>query len=120
MKKHYLFFTLLLVTSISFGQLPTSGSLKKTQVSNVNMSTSLNEINGFKVYPNPVTNGFFRILTISGNSNEVQIYDMLGKRVLKKQVRQNEIIHVDNLDPGIYILKVEEEGKTVSRKLVIE
>lgn len=120
MKKNYLIFTLFFVMSISFGQVSTSGNLNKSLAYGVNMPTDQNKIDGFTVYPNPVTNGNFRLMSLNGGSKDLQIFDMLGKRVLKKRVRQNETVQVDNLNPGIYILKVEEEGKTVTRKLVIE
>ena len=49
----------------------------------------------------------------------IQIYDMLGKQVYTKDLLSNERIDVGNLLTGIYVLKVIEEGKTATRKLVI-
>jgi len=45
---------------------------------------------------------------------------MLGKQVYAKQIQANERVQVANLTKGIYILKVEEEGKVATRKLIIE
>jgi hypothetical protein len=44
---------------------------------------------------------------------------MLGKKVYTKDLLSNERIDVGNLLTGIYVLKVIEEGKTATRKLVI-
>lgn len=78
------------------------------------------EIIGFSMYPNPVANGEFSINSSSNSERSVQIYDMLGKQVYAKTVLASENVQVTNLNAGIYILKVLEEGKTATRKLVIE
>lgn len=77
-----------------------------------------NAIAGLKVYPNPVTNGTLYISTQANAERTVQIYDILGKQVVNK-VTSNEVINVSNLNAGVYIVKITEEGKTASRKLVI-
>lgn len=84
------------------------------------LSIAKNEIEGFAVYPNPITNGSFRIMSSKGLSKNVQLYDILGKQVLSKQVQHNETIRVDNLNAGLYILKVEEKGKIATHKIVIK
>lgn len=83
-------------------------------------SIGKNEIENFSVYPNPVKEGRFRITSTNRNVRLIRVFDMLGKKVLDKKVQFDEIIRVDNLNAGIYILKVEEEGKIATRKLVIE
>ncbi|MGC4040613.1 MAG: T9SS type A sorting domain-containing protein [Flavobacterium sp.] len=42
----------------------------------------------------------------------------MGKKVLNTTTSENAI-NVANLNAGVYIVKVTEEGKTASRKLVI-
>ncbi len=89
-------------------------------VASASLSVARNDIEGFSVYPNPVNSGEFSIRSISNLERMVQIYDMLGKQVYNRQVQANERVQVSNLTQGIYILKVEEEGKTATRKLIIE
>lgn len=84
------------------------------------LSTPKNQIEGFALYPNPVVNGKFTIASKSNVPKQVEIYSLLGKRMIDKVVKINEVIEVSNLSKGIYILKVEEEGKTAVRKLVIQ
>ena len=48
----------------------------------------------------------------------VAIYDVLGKQVLNTVVT-NETVNVSGLTSGVYIVKVTEEGKTATRKLVV-
>lgn len=77
-----------------------------------------NAIAGLKVYPNPVVNGTLYISTQANAERTVQIFDILGKQVLNK-VTSTEAINVSNLKSGVYIVKISEEGKVSSRKLVI-
>ena len=81
-------------------------------------SNDFDAISGLKIYPNPAKT----LLNISSDSFEaktVAIYNVLGKVVLSTNVT-NAPINVANLAKGIYVVKVTEEGKTATRKLVIE
>lgn len=44
---------------------------------------------------------------------------MLGKEVVNAKVTNNTV-NVSNLTSGIYIVKITEEGKTSTKKLIIE
>ena len=92
--------------------------------SNVDVITlsanKVSAIDGFKVYPNPVKNGEFSISTQSNGVKSVQIFDVLGKQVYSKKIEANENIKTSNLGTGIYILSVQENGKTDTRKLIID
>ena len=78
-----------------------------------------NAIAGLKVYPNPVTNGTLFIDTTNNAEIAVAVYDVLGKQVLNAKTATNAI-NVSNLKGGVYIVKITEEGKTATRKLVIK
>lgn len=77
-----------------------------------------NAIAGLKMFPNPLTGN---VLNISSNSNMVKtvsVYDVLGKQVMNTTT-SNGAVNV-NLNAGVYIVKITEEGKTATRKLVIK
>lgn len=76
------------------------------------------EIEGFKMFPNPVTNGQVTIITRRNLTKDIIIFDVLGKEVLKTSINNNTL-SVSSLNTGVYILKVTEDGKTSTRKLVI-
>lgn len=78
-----------------------------------------NAISGLKMYPNPVSNGTIFINTDANTEKTVVIYDMLGKQVINTTTTSNEV-NVAKLHSGLYIVKITEEGKTATRKLVIE
>jgi len=79
-----------------------------------------NEIDGFSLYPNPVLEGELQITSRSKENKQLEIYAQDGKRVYSKNVNGDETINVANLTTGIYFLKVEEEGKIATRKLIIK
>ncbi len=78
-----------------------------------------NAINGFSLYPNPVTDGVLTINTLNNADKKIQIFDILGKQVLSTNLKGREL-NVSKLNSGIYILKILEEGKMATRKLVIK
>ncbi|WP_340077320.1 T9SS type A sorting domain-containing protein [Leptobacterium sp. I13] len=119
MKKHYvLTFIALLVMQLSPGQPdlyenPTnSASLTSEVIQQPN-------IEGFKMYPNPVTSGYLTIITKKNFAKDISIYDVLGKQVLKTQLTNNNTLNLAELSSGVYLLKVTEENTTITRKLVI-
>ncbi len=76
-------------------------------------------IAGLSVYPNPVKNGNLFITSDSNNAKTVVIYDIIGKQVVNTSIT-NQPVNVASLKAGIYIVKITEDGKTATRKLVIE
>ncbi len=82
-------------------------------------SASANEIPGFKLYPNPVFDDVIYITTTQNARKEVSIYDVFGKIVLRDQI-SNAHINIENLDPGVYVLQVVENGSSITRKLVVK
>ena len=72
------------------------------------------------VYPNP-TSGTVTIRT-SEPASEIKIFDMIG-RIQSHSVTRHEtgeaVIDVSHLPSGIYLLKVDTNGKTSTHKLVI-
>ncbi len=83
------------------------------------LSVSQNSIAGLSVYPNPVINGNLYITSNSNETKAVAIYDVLGKVVLKANVT-SQPLNVSSLNNGVYIVKITEDGKTATRKLVIK
>lgn len=83
------------------------------------LSVQQNKIAGLNVYPNPVSNGTLYITSNSSNAKTVAVYDILGKQVLESKT-SNNAVNVSNLKGGAYIVKITEDGKTDTRKLIIE
>lgn len=82
-------------------------------------SSSFDNINGLTMYPNPLSGNTLYLTSSANAAMSVQIFDLLGKEVLKANV-VNNAVNVSGLNAGVYMVKVTEEGKTATRKLVIQ
>jgi hypothetical protein len=85
------------------------------QQSRLQESTS---IEGLNLYPNPVSNGRVYITTKNDLDKEIQIFDVLGKKVLQTVLSSREL-NVSSLSPGVYIIKIKEEDASTTRKLIV-
>ncbi|NHN27029.1 T9SS type A sorting domain-containing protein [Flavobacterium jejuense] len=89
-------------------------------LSDLALSTkSFDAIEGLTMYPNPLSGNTLNFSSTANTTMNVQIYNMLGKEVAKGNVINNSF-NTGNLNAGVYIVKVTEEGKTATRKLVVK
>ena len=111
MTKIYFYTTLL---TLFFFSLSVSAQETKQQ-SRLQESTT---IEGLSLYPNPVSNGKVYITTKNDLDKEIQIFDVLGKKVLQTVLSSREL-NVSTLTPGVYIIKIKEEEASTTRKLIV-
>ena len=78
-----------------------------------------NNIAGFSMYPNPLKGNTLYLTSTANGTKSVQIFDVVGKQVVNANTTNNAV-NVANLNAGVYIVKVTEEGKTATRKLIIQ
>lgn len=76
-------------------------------------------IAGLKVFPNPLKGNVLNITSNANAAKTVAIFDVLGKQVVNTTT-ESTTINVSNLTSGVYIVKITEEGKTATKKLVVE
>jgi hypothetical protein len=73
----------------------------------------------FRIFPNPCSN----FLTIDINSNfsnsQVSIIDLTGKILIKKPISSRLTMDIDNLENGLYIVRIESEGLSSVQKILI-
>lgn len=75
--------------------------------------------NDFKIYPNP-SNGTFRIDYDASIGNiDVEIYSTLGQKVFEKQNISNNLITTNDLQSGVYLIKITNGSKSTFKKIVI-
>jgi hypothetical protein len=79
---------------------------------------SFSQIDGLKMYPNPAKNNLFIETALNSDIN-VSIINVLGKEVINSKV-SNNAVNISGLTPGMYIVKITEEGKTSTKKFIIE
>ena len=71
------------------------------------------------MYPNPVSGNTLHLTSTANAAMSVQIFDLLGKEVVKSNVVNNSV-NIAKLTAGVYVVKITEEGKTATRKLVVQ
>ncbi|MBS9462380.1 T9SS type A sorting domain-containing protein [Flagellimonas sp. 389] len=107
MKKIYLILIMALPL-FSFGQELVSVNTEQVQ-----------ELEGFKMYPNPAYGEEIYITTSSNGSKQIKIYDVFGEVVLTDRIATNTL-DISRLVPGVYVLQVTEQERTMTRKLVVK
>ncbi len=113
MKKKYfyilLLFGFLFSVNNSYAQLV-------TEKPNTDITLNIEELN---IYPNPVSNGKIYISTTLNLTKEINIYDVLGKKIISVTLTGKEL-NISKLTPGVYILKIRENEFSATRKLVVK
>jgi hypothetical protein len=72
----------------------------------------------FKFYPNPVIHNFSTELN---KLYDITMFDLSGKQVMQQYgLIGKQQFDLSNLNKGIYLLKVNSEGKTIVKKLILQ
>ena len=112
MTKNYFYITLLLgfffTLSVSAQEGKQNAKIQETTV-----------IEGLNLYPNPVSNGKVNNKKKNDLDKNIIIFDVLGKKVLQTTMSSKEL-NISNLSPGVYIIKIDEEQATATRKLIVK
>lgn len=110
MKQFYL--TSLLIISLLLFAIPANAQVSSSQYGKEF------PIEGLSIYPNPASGQKVFITTKSNNAKVVEVYNVLGKNVLSANLTGNEL-NISTLDPGVYIMKIQEGKSSATRKLVV-
>lgn len=119
MTKNYfykLFFigSFLLLTSLGYAQVSTTGAFQ-------NKATVVKTIEGLSIYPNPATvNGKITIETKTNESKEIEIYNVVGKKIFSTSLSTKELILPNSVTAGIYMIKIRENNASATRKLIVK
>ena len=93
-------------------------SLKAQEAKQQNNPNASSVIEGLNLYPNPVSNGRVYITTKNDGEKEIIIFDLLGKKVLQTLLSTREL-NISSLTPGVYIIKINEQNASATRKLIV-
>lgn len=84
-----------------------------TSVDNVSSNPQLN------IYPNP-NNGSFTIKSNSNSGMKIEVYNLLGSKVLSTNtIENNTVINLGDNAKGIYLVKVTINGVTTTTKVTV-
>lgn len=96
------------------------GSTRGATMSNFTLSQNAFDLSSFGIYPNPANSVINLDLPESVVLVDFIIYDMTGKKILQKQIsNQDTSIDVSVLSKGSYISRIESEGNVASKILII-
>ena len=71
------------------------------------------------VYPNPATNNFTVNLGNDEKAN-IQLFNIVGQQVYAETITGTAQVNVANLHSGVYMLKVNQNGKVFTTKVVVK
>ena len=89
-------------------------------IAKLGYTTGINEpkiISDISIFPNP-SKGQFNV-QIPQNTKYIEIFDECGQIVEKRDVKQQNIERFNINECGIYLVKIETEKETITRKVVI-
>lgn len=101
-----------------------SWSLKVCGIQNP-LSVDNNTITNLAIYPNPNKGNFtVQFNSVSNNPIKLGVYDMRGRAVFSNDYQNNgyfnENIQLNNLQTGVYLLKVTDGDRQITKKIIIE
>ena len=111
MAQKYLY-SLIVIVFLTFSFSMEAQTTSKSEV----QSQHLEEL---AIYPNPAPAEKIFISTKSPNKIKVEIYNVLGKKIHSNLLAGREM-NISFLTSGIYMLKIEQDGETVTRKLMVK
>ena len=83
-------------------------------------TASINDVfaSSLKIYPNPATQ--FVNFSSELEINKVDVYSLLGKRVLSTSKLINNSLNVSDLSSGLYLMKITSGNAVASKRLIIK
>jgi photosystem II stability/assembly factor-like uncharacterized protein len=95
----------------------------KLDISNNILSTSSNALaSAITLYPNPASDYVNLSFIEAGEDYKIEIYDALGKKVLKKNYissSSDERIYLNGISAGIYFINIYSDTDQITKKLVV-
>lgn len=115
MTKKYVYSLFFILSLLSFK------GFSQEKKDNFNTSSRQEQpvIEDLSIYPNPTTTGKIYISSKLTTEKRVEIFDVLGKKVLEGATVNKEL-NVSTLSPGVYIIKIKENDRSATRKLIVK
>ncbi|MHC5201984.1 T9SS type A sorting domain-containing protein [Myroides sp. LJL119] len=116
MAKNYIFTLLLLVIGLSGTNVLAQQGPQPNEARYATQS-----IEGLSIYPNPtMINSTIYIESTKNAPKEVELYSVVGKKMLSVTLHNKELVLPYNVNAGIYIMKVREDNATATRKIIVK
>ncbi len=73
----------------------------------------------FRIYPNPA-NDFVNIIGDNVRIESTELFDLLGKQVFSARSLTNGRLDISSMAKGVYVLKINSDAGSLTRKIVIK
>lgn len=93
------------------------GNHKIRKIANSSLQNQSNELSLFKMYPNPASHNL--IINSLEFVSKIEIYDNSGKKIYFEN-EPDEVINIEFLTKGIYLLKLTSDKRNISYKFIKE
>lgn len=101
----------ILLTGYSY-TLAGDASIFVARYNNAPLGVDDNQNLEFRVYPNPTSDQLTLELNDTSSTYQIEIFDILGKKVISAEIQKVGNINVSALAPGTYLLKLNSDNKT--------
>lgn len=108
MKQKYFYILFILIFSFS-----------ATSVAQNSVEKAEKEIPGLKIYPNPASGNKIYFSSTEKEAMKVEIFNVLGKKIYSASNLSGEV-DISFLHSGVYLFRLEENGKSATRKIVVK
>ncbi len=71
-----------------------------------------------RIHPNPAPGPHVEIVTQNRAPKEIAVYDIFGKAVLHRRIMGNTL-DIRDLSPGVYMVRIVQQGKSTTKKLIV-
>lgn len=91
--------------------------------SNPTLNLNINQSLDFTIYPNPSKGSFNIILPSICSTAKIEVFNALGQHVFVSKLCQSGLNFIDTaktLTTGMYQIKISQDGKEVTKKILIE
>jgi len=80
----------------------------------------------FSIYPNPANEKLtIKAMVIEAKTIHVSLIDIVGKTILTREIKLSsgsniKEISLDNINKGVYILRINNDGQTLNQKVIVD
>ncbi|MGB3590041.1 MAG: T9SS type A sorting domain-containing protein [Nonlabens sp.] len=115
----------LLVADTFAGDTGTLNSLELSICSEQSLSVTEFSSNDFAIFPNPNKGEFTITLNSqSGNAINVDVFDIRGRQIFKNvydnTANFNEVVRLNNVQAGMYLVTVSDGDQRTTKKIIVE
>ena len=108
----------ILVSGDTYPQNNTAQFFVARYLNDVQMAVQDLNNSTFSLYPNPATSQINLAWTNSNKEYQVEIFNLLGQKVMTSKALNNTSIDVSSLAVGTYFVRLSNEGKTTTLRFI--